>query len=60
MAQWIIDYQARLKRRHNQRGSMETMRSAVFNYIGSDYNRLRRHSECGELSPEQFENQNLA
>ncbi|WP_157919048.1 IS3 family transposase, partial [Escherichia coli] len=24
-----------------------------------DYNRWRRHSWCGGLSPEQFENQNL-
>ncbi|EBZ5399586.1 hypothetical protein ECC91_20685, partial [Salmonella enterica subsp. enterica serovar Typhimurium] len=25
-----------------------------------DYNRWRRHSACGGLSPEQFENQSLA
>ncbi|EFX6185717.1 TPA: IS3 family transposase, partial [Shigella sonnei] len=25
-----------------------------------DYNRWRRHRWCGGLSPEQFENQNLA
>ncbi|MDQ6443104.1 IS3 family transposase, partial [Klebsiella quasipneumoniae] len=25
-----------------------------------DYNRWRRHSTCGGLSPEQFENQTLA
>ncbi|EHO3374427.1 IS3 family transposase, partial [Salmonella enterica subsp. enterica serovar Stanleyville] len=25
-----------------------------------DYNRWRRHRACGGLSPEQFENQNLA
>ncbi|EHM3016021.1 IS3 family transposase, partial [Escherichia coli] len=25
-----------------------------------DYNRWRRHSACGGLSPEQFENHNLA
>ncbi|WP_454538942.1 IS3 family transposase, partial [Escherichia coli] len=25
-----------------------------------DYNRWRRHSWCGGLGPEQFENQNLA
>ncbi|WP_415837895.1 IS3 family transposase, partial [Serratia silvae] len=25
-----------------------------------DYNRWRRHSACGGLSPEQFENQTLA
>ncbi len=40
--------------------SREIMRTAVFNYIECDYNRCRRHSACGGLSPEQFENQNLA
>jgi len=40
--------------------SREIMRTTVFNYIGCDYNRRRRHSACGGLSPEQFENQNLA
>ncbi|MDX6022911.1 IS3 family transposase [Scandinavium sp. V105_16] len=40
--------------------SRELMRTAVFNYIECDYNRWRRHSACGGLSPEQFENQNLA
>ncbi|WP_145557693.1 IS3 family transposase [Yersinia aldovae] len=40
--------------------SRELMRIAVFNYIECDYNRWRRHSACGGLSPEQFENQNLA
>ncbi|ECE0287533.1 IS3 family transposase [Salmonella enterica subsp. enterica] len=40
--------------------SREIMRTAVFNYIKCDYNRWRRHSACGGLSPEQFENQNLA
>ena len=35
-------------------------RATVFNYIECDYNRWRRHSWCGGLSPEQFENQNLA
>ncbi|GLY63220.1 hypothetical protein Pcaca05_40770 [Pectobacterium carotovorum subsp. carotovorum] len=34
----------------------EIMRTAVFNYIECDYNRWRRHSGCGGLSPEQFEN----
>ncbi len=29
-------------------------------YIECDYNRWRRHSWCGGLSPEQFENKNLA
>ncbi|EMG4211594.1 IS3 family transposase [Salmonella enterica] len=40
--------------------SREIMRTVVFNYIECDYNRWRRHSACGGLSPEQFENQNLA
>lgn len=39
--------------------SQEIMRTTVFNYIECDYNRWRRHSACGGLSPEQFENQNL-
>ena len=30
------------------------------NYIECDYKRWRRHSACGGLSPEQFENQTLA
>ncbi|HBR1440795.1 TPA: IS3 family transposase, partial [Klebsiella pneumoniae] len=37
--------------------SREIMRMTVFNYIECDYNRWRRHSACGGLSPEQFENQ---
>ncbi|WP_146641444.1 IS3 family transposase, partial [Salmonella enterica] len=40
--------------------SWEIMRTAVFNDIECDYNQWRRHSACGSLSPEQFENQNLA
>ncbi|MCE7723129.1 IS3 family transposase [Escherichia albertii] len=40
--------------------SREIMRATVFNYIECDYNRWRRHCWCGGLSPEQFENQNLA
>ncbi|HHJ4164318.1 TPA: IS3 family transposase [Raoultella ornithinolytica] len=40
--------------------SREIMRTTVFSYIECDYNRWRRHSACGGLSPEQFENQNLA
>ncbi|ELI7330267.1 IS3-like element IS3 family transposase [Escherichia coli] len=40
--------------------SREIMRATVFNYIECDYNRWRRHSWCGGLSPEQFENKNLA
>ncbi|EGH5015765.1 Transposase for insertion sequence element IS904 [Salmonella enterica] len=40
--------------------SREIMRTAVFNYIECGYNRWRRHSACGGLSPEQFEKQSLA
>ncbi|CEH22977.1 ISEc16, orfB [Salmonella enterica subsp. enterica serovar Newport str. CVM 33953] len=40
--------------------SREIMQTAVFNDIECDYNQRRRHSACGSLSPEQFENQNLA
>ncbi len=46
---------------HGERFSnREIIRTTVFNYIECDYNRWRRHSACGGLSPEQFENQNLA
>ncbi|HCI6877959.1 TPA: IS3 family transposase, partial [Klebsiella quasipneumoniae subsp. similipneumoniae] len=41
---------------HGERfASREIMRTTVFNYIECDYNRWRRHSTCGGLSPEQFE-----
>ncbi|WP_141130278.1 IS3 family transposase [Salmonella enterica] len=40
--------------------SREIMRTAVFNYSECDYNRWRRHSACGGLSPGQFEKQKLA
>lgn len=41
--------------------SREIMRVTVFNnYIGCNYNRWRCQSACGDLSPEQFENQNPA
>ncbi|MFS3681052.1 IS3 family transposase [Escherichia coli] len=46
---------------HGERfSSREIMRATVFNYIECDYNRWRRHSACGGLSPEQFENHTLA
>lgn len=45
---------------HGERfASREIMVTTVFNYIECDYNRWRRHSACGGLSPEQFENQPL-
>ncbi|WP_139124700.1 IS3 family transposase, partial [Escherichia coli] len=40
--------------------SRERMRARVFNDIQCGYNRWWRHSWCGGLSPEQFENKNLA
>ncbi|WP_201493494.1 IS3 family transposase, partial [Escherichia coli] len=46
---------------HGERfSSREIMRATVFNDIECDYNRWRRHSAYGGLSPEQFENENLA
>lgn len=46
---------------HGERfGSREIMRTTAFNYIECDYNRWRRHSACGDLNSEQFENQELA
>lgn len=36
------------------------MKKAVFSYIENDYNRYRRHSAHGWLSPEQYERNNLA
>lgn len=51
----------KIERIHGKRfSSWETMRATVFNYIECGYNRWRRHSACGGLSPEQFENQDLA
>lgn len=45
---------------HGERfASREIMSTTVFNYIECDYNRWRRHSACGGLSPEQLENANL-
>jgi transposase InsO family protein len=34
-------------------------RTAVFEYVETFYNRRRRHSRLGMLSPEQFENRTL-
>ncbi|WP_408064733.1 IS3 family transposase [Yersinia pseudotuberculosis] len=46
---------------HGERfNTREEMKSAVFEYIEIDYNRHRRHSACGGLSPVQFEERNLA
>jgi transposase InsO family protein len=38
----------------------DTMRQHVFEYIEIDYNKKRRHSALGYLSPETFEQQNVA
>ena len=36
------------------------IRQAVFRYIEVDYNRTRRHSACGYLSPEHYERRHAA
>ena len=36
-------------------GTRDQARAAVFEYIEAFYNRTRRHSSLGKLSPEQFE-----
>lgn len=38
----------------------DEMRQTVFEYIEVDYNRTRRHSALGYLSPVNFEQQNVA
>ena len=38
----------------------EVMRHALFEYIEVDYNRTRRHSTLGYLSPVNFEKQYVA
>lgn len=38
----------------------ESMRKTVFEYIEVDYNKIRRHSSLGYLSPENFELKNSA
>ena len=38
----------------------QQVRNAVFEYIETDYNRTRRHSANGNISPEAFEAQQAA
>ena len=38
----------------------KVMHETVFEYIEVDYNRVRRHSTIGQVSPEVFEAQQLA
>jgi putative transposase len=46
---------------HGERfGTREEMRQTVFEYIEVDYNRTRRHSANGYISPEAFEVKNVA
>jgi putative transposase len=40
---------------HEQYGSREEARSSIFEYIEIFYNRIRRHSSLGYVSPEAFE-----
>ena len=46
---------------HGERFSTrEAMRHAIFEYIEVDYNRTRRHSANGNLSPARFEAKQVA
>ena len=46
---------------HGERfATRDIMRQTVFEYIEADYNRTRRHSANGYLSPEVFEAQRVA
>ena len=46
---------------HGERfATREEMRQTVFEYIEVDYNRTRRHSANGYISPEAFEAQQVA
>ena len=46
---------------HGERfATKEEMRQSVFEYIEVDYNRIRRHSTNGYISPEAFEAQQVA
>lgn len=45
---------------HEPMMTRAAMRQAIFEYIEVDYNRTRRHSSLGYLSPVDFERQNLA
>ena len=46
---------------HGERfATREEMRQTVFEYIEVDYNRTRRHSANGYISPEAFEAQRVA
>ena len=46
---------------HGERfGTREEMRQTVFEYIEVDYNRTRRHSANGYISPDAFEAKNVA
>jgi putative transposase len=46
---------------HGERfATREDMRQAVFAYIEIDYNRTRRHSAIGQISPAAFEVQKVA
>jgi putative transposase len=40
---------------HERYGSPEAARASIFEYIEVFYNRIRRHSSLGYVSPEAFE-----
>ena len=46
---------------HGERfATRDQLRREVFEYIETDYNRIRRHSTLGYISPEAFEARNVA
>ena len=51
----------KVERTHGERfTTREDMRQAVFEYIEADYNRTRRHSANGYISPMAFEAKQVA
>ena len=41
-------------------GTRQEAKTAIFDYIKIFYNRLRRHSYLGYLSPDEYEKKNVA
>nr|WP_277627823.1 IS3 family transposase [Moellerella wisconsensis] len=55
----IIKVSCLIKADHSEMQRKLATWAEIFNYIECDYNEWRRHSACGGISPEQFENQYL-
>ncbi len=45
---------------HRTFANQDEARAEIFNYIETFYNRQRRHSHIGYLSPEEFEREKVA